>query len=111
MEELSKLLEQLGPYGFTLVIVVYLYLSDKGLLPWAQKKNGYTSIMNNHLPHLKNEVDGLTKVVSTLAPYIFVEQKFREAKEEQNRSFDKLEQHISEKFELVNKRIDSLENK
>lgn len=112
-QEVLKQLGEVAPYGSYgsfLLLIIYVLMDSKGILPWKKKNgNGYDNLLNNHIAHVKDDVEKIYVALEKRAPYDFVEGKIKELKEEQNRNLDKLEDHIDTRFDDIGKRIDNLE--
>ena len=104
-----KLITGLGPYGFTVLLIVYMMLAEKGIVPkFGGKRNGngngdkdYHTIMTNHLPHLESRINELDNHISDIkvnmekkVPFDWAEKKFEKLENDMNKRFDRLEDKI-----------------
>lgn len=102
----SSWIREIGPYTFTMIAILYLYLNDKGYLPKFLSLK--SKLANNHVPHLEAEVSKLKVDMEKRVGFEWAEEKFKELKKDMAHDIEKLETNIERRIDSVNKRIDHI---
>jgi hypothetical protein len=113
----SEWVREIGPYSFTTIVVLYLYLNEKGYLPRflsLRKMNGNLSLhtlLNNHVAHLEEDVKYLkssfekeiTEIKNAIKDLGTKHEVFRgEVYKELNRRSENLDEKISKVHDRIN---------
>lgn len=105
--------DKLGPYGFTLLVLLMVFLDDRGLLPKKLFKNrtGSMSIEGNgkrEIEDIKRDINDLKVKLERRVEYNWIEREFKELKNELKEFITNVEKHLKEQIRAVHHRIDGI---